>query len=82
MPRGSHAAFPPRGGAIISGVRIRRAAAGLAVVAVVGLATSVQALGVDQGSCGIYWQEQGDEADVEEIVAALNAWADAISGGT
>lgn len=44
-----------------------------------GLPASVDALGMDEGSCGIYWQEQGEEADVEKIVAALREWAEALS---
>lgn len=43
------------------------------------LPASIQALGIDEGSCGIYWQEQGEEADVEKIVAALEEWAGALS---
>ena len=39
---------------------------------------SIQALGIDEGSCGVYWQEQGDEADVEKIVATLEEWAGAL----
>lgn len=42
---------------------------------------SIQALGLDENSCGVYWEEQGEEADVEKIVAALEAWAEALSGG-
>lgn len=42
------------------------------------LPASIQALGIDEGSCGIYWQEQGEEADVEKIVAALEEWAGAL----
>jgi hypothetical protein len=43
------------------------------------LPVSIEALGVDEGSCGIYWQEQGEETDVEKIVAALEEWAGALS---
>lgn len=43
------------------------------------LPAAIQALGLDDGSCGIYWQEQGEEADVEKIVAALEEWAGALS---
>lgn len=35
---------------------------------------SILAASLDEGSCGIYWQEAVDEADVELIVAALEAW--------
>ena len=41
---------------------------------------SVLALGVDEGSCGIYWQEAGEEADVELIVEALKGWEVVLSG--
>lgn len=46
------------------------------------LPAAIQALGMDEGSCGIYWEEQGEEADVEKIVAALNEWAGALSAST
>ncbi|WP_207796401.1 hypothetical protein [Pseudohalioglobus lutimaris] len=41
---------------------------------------SVMALGVDEGSCGAYWMEDGEESDVEVIVEALQLWAGALSG--
>ncbi len=37
---------------------------------------SILAASLDEGSCGIYWLEVGDEADVEQIVSALQAWQD------
>ncbi len=45
------------------------------------LPAAVQALGVDEASCGIYWQEQGEEAEVADIVAALEQWADKLGTG-
>lgn len=41
---------------------------------------AIQALGQDEASCGIYWQEEGLEADVEMIVQALESWAGHLSG--
>jgi len=38
------------------------------------LPPSILALGLDEGSCGVYWKEAGDEADVQQIVDALEAW--------
>jgi hypothetical protein len=38
------------------------------------LPASILAISVDEGSCGAYWQEAGEEAEVEQIVAALEAW--------
>ena len=35
---------------------------------------AVLALSVDEGSCGAYWREAGEEGDVEQIVAALEGW--------
>ena len=40
---------------------------------------SVLALGMDENSCGIYWQEQGEEADVESIVALVRGWNESLS---
>lgn len=45
------------------------------------LPVSIQALGVDESSCGVYWQEQGSEADVEKIVTVVAEWAQALSTG-
>jgi hypothetical protein len=36
----------------------------------------VIAIGVDEGSCGVYWQESSDLEDVENICTAVQAWAD------
>ncbi len=33
---------------------------------------------IDEGSCGVYWREQGDTDTVDSIKAALEAWADAV----
>ena len=38
------------------------------------LPVSVPAASVDEGSCGVYWQEDGGEEEVKEIVRALEAW--------
>lgn len=38
------------------------------------LPASILAISLDEGSCGAYWQEAGDEADVQQIVACLEAW--------
>ncbi|MEP4148141.1 MAG: hypothetical protein ABJL54_13040 [Halioglobus sp.] len=35
---------------------------------------SILAASLDEGSCGIYWLEAGEEADVAQIVSALEAW--------
>jgi hypothetical protein len=35
---------------------------------------TILAASLDEGSCGIYWLEVGDEADVKQIVSALEAW--------
>jgi hypothetical protein len=39
------------------------------------LPPSVLAASVDEGSCGIYWQESGDPAEVEQVVSVLDAWS-------
>ncbi len=36
--------------------------------------TAVEALSIDEGSCGVYWHEAGEEGDVALIVAALERW--------
>ena len=38
------------------------------------LPASVSAASADEGSCGVYWQEDGGEEEVKAIVAALEAW--------
>jgi len=35
----------------------------------------ILAAGVDQSSCGVYWQEAGEEAQVEQIRGVLEAWS-------
>ena len=40
------------------------------------LPTGILAAGVDEASCGIYWQESGSEQDVEQIRQHLEAWAE------
>lgn len=44
------------------------------------LASAADILGasVDEGSCGVYWQEQGDTTNVEAIRGILLAWAEQI----
>ena len=42
------------------------------------LPLAVNALGVDESSCGVYWQEDGLEEDVEAIRVALNSWAEVL----
>lgn len=41
---------------------------------------TVLALSEDEGSRGAYWREEGEEADVRSIVAALEAWGGAREG--
>ena len=40
------------------------------------IADIAMAVSLENGSCGVYWQEQGDEEDVERIVAAVGRWGD------
>lgn len=44
------------------------------------LPASILAISVDEGSCGAYWKEAGEEAEVELIVAALEAWQEQLQG--
>lgn len=37
---------------------------------------SVLALGLSQSSCGLFWREQGDAGQVEELAAMLRLWRD------
>lgn len=39
------------------------------------LPATTLAASIDEGSCGMYWQEVGEQADVEEIVRVLEAWS-------
>lgn len=41
---------------------------------------AVLGLGIDEGSCGAYWREQGEEPEVQQIIDALGAWAAAAGG--
>lgn len=41
-------------------------------------AADILGASVDEGSCGVYWQEQGDTANVEAIRGILLAWAEQI----
>lgn len=45
------------------------------------LPPTVRALGMDEGSCGVYWHEDGEEDDVAVIVSALKDWELSLSGG-
>lgn len=36
---------------------------------------AVLALGISEGSCGIYWQEDGEEETVQALAALLTRWA-------
>ncbi|MFV8817389.1 hypothetical protein [Haliea sp. E17] len=40
-----------------------------------GFPAQILACSEDEGSCGAYWKEDGEEADVAAIVAALEAWS-------
>ena len=42
------------------------------------LADIACAASVDTGSCGIYWNEAGDEGDIDRIRDALMTWNDAL----
>ena len=48
--------------------------------AVAGLPPGILAISVDEGSCGAYWKEAGEEQDVEQIVAALETWQQQLEG--
>jgi len=48
--------------------------------ALASLPPGILAAGVDQGSCGVYWQESGSEETVAQIVDVLRAWCDAFAG--
>jgi len=39
------------------------------------LPATVLAASIDEGSCGIYWQEAGEKGDVEQIVRLMEAWS-------
>ena len=46
------------------------------------LPPEILALGLEEGSCGVYWLEPGSEADVQQIIDALVAWAEDLSGAS
>lgn len=46
--------------------------------ALLACSADILAASVDEGSCGVYWQEQGDTATVGEIREILLAWAQQI----
>jgi len=46
-----------------------------APAALQALPPEVLAAGVDEASCGVYWQESGDEDNVVQIQRALADWA-------
>jgi hypothetical protein len=43
------------------------------------LPQEIRAASVDEGSCGIYWQEAGDEQQVEQIRQVLESWSEDLS---
>ena len=43
--------------------------------ALADLPASVLAASIDEGSCGIYWREAGEEDDAARIVRQVQAWA-------
>lgn len=43
------------------------------------LPAEMLAASVDEGSCGIYWREAGDEQQVEQIRQALESWSGDLS---
>ena len=40
-----------------------------------GLPPQVLAASVDEGSCGVYWQEAGGEAALDDLIRVLNTWS-------
>lgn len=42
------------------------------------LPAEIMAVSMDDASCGIYWEEVGDEAEVSQIIAALEAWSESL----
>lgn len=38
------------------------------------LPADVQAASLDNGSCGVYWQERGEEQEIDVIAGTLKAW--------
>ena len=39
----------------------------------------ILAASADENSCGVYWEEDGDESSVELIAGLLNSWVEASS---
>lgn len=39
-----------------------------------GLPSQVLAASVDNSTCGVYWRESGDAADVQKIIHCVTAW--------
>ncbi len=78
---------PPRGGEARHGVW-RRLETGWEAVkrraevppALLELPAGVLAAAVDDGSCGVFWCEEGEENEVQEIRRALDRWAGDLSG--
>jgi len=42
------------------------------------LPPAVLAAGADQGSCGIYWRESGDEEELAAIILVIDQWANSL----
>ena len=49
-----------------------------APAALASLGPEILGASVDEGSCGVYWREQGDTDTVDRIVTALEAWKDEV----
>lgn len=45
-------------------------------VCVQQLPPSILALSQEESSCGVYWREAGEEAQVQQIVVALESWGE------
>jgi len=65
-----------RGAAGWESIAHRRPAPGAAAA----MPEAVLALGLDEGSCGAYWREDGGESDVQAIVEAICAWETELRG--
>ncbi|MEM1111102.1 MAG: hypothetical protein AAGI11_04260 [Pseudomonadota bacterium] len=40
------------------------------------LPESIMAVSLEEGSCGVYWQEQGELEDVDVIATSVNNWSE------
>ena len=40
---------------------------------------SILAMSEEEGSCGVYWREPGEEPQVQQIVDALGSWSEALT---